>query len=115
GCVIDCGTRIERSVVGVRTVLGRNATVRDSVILGANYYEGDPTRPAKPRGDASPVGIGDDSVLDRVIIDKNCRIGRGVRIVNEKKVQEAEADNYVIRDGIVVVPNAAVIPDGTVI
>jgi glucose-1-phosphate adenylyltransferase len=54
-------------------------------------------------------------VLERVILDKNCRIGRGVRIVNSRGVQEAEADNYVIRDGIVVIPGGAVVPDGTVI
>ena len=48
-------------------------------------------------------------------MDKNCRIGRGVRIVNDKGVREAEGEHYVIRDGIVVVPNAAVVPDGTVI
>jgi glucose-1-phosphate adenylyltransferase len=113
GCVVDCGSRLERSVIGVRGLIGRDVTVRDSVLLGANYYEGERSRPAS-RG-APPLGVGDGSVLERVIVDKNCRIGRGVRIVNARGLREADADNYVIRDGIVVLPNGAVIPDGTVI
>jgi glucose-1-phosphate adenylyltransferase len=115
GCVVDCGSRIERSVIGVRSVIGRNVTIRDSVVLGANYFEGDPKRPASRSAGAPPIGIGDGSVLERAIVDKNCRIGRGVRIVNERGLHEAEADNFVIRDGIVVLPNGAVVPDGAVI
>jgi glucose-1-phosphate adenylyltransferase len=61
------------------------------------------------------IGIGDGCVIENAIIDKDCRIGSNVRIVNQKGVQEAESDNYVIREGIVVIPNDAVVPDGTVI
>jgi glucose-1-phosphate adenylyltransferase len=115
GCLIQSGTRIERSVIGVRSVIGRGVTIRESVLLGANYFEGE-RRGAGERGEGlPPLGIGDDSVLERVIVDKNCRIGRGVRLVNRQGLQEAEGDNYVIREGIVVIPNGAVVPDGTVI
>jgi glucose-1-phosphate adenylyltransferase len=114
GCRIGAGARLERTVLGVRSQVGRNASLRDVVMLGANYYEGkEEGRPCAP-GDP-PIGIGADSVLERAIVDKNCRIGRGVRIVNQAKLQEAEGENYVIRDGIVVVPNGAVVSDGTVI
>jgi len=90
-------------------------TIRESVLLGANYFEGE-RRGAGEQGEGlPPLGIGDDSVLERVIVDKNCRIGRGVRLVNRQGLQEAEGDNYVIREGIVVIPNGAVVPDGTVI
>jgi glucose-1-phosphate adenylyltransferase len=115
GCLIQSGTRIERSVIGVRSVVGRGVTIRESVLLGANYFEGE-RRGAGERGEGlPPLGIGDDSVLERVIVDKNCRIGRGVRLVNRQGLQEAEGDNYVIREGIVVIPNGSVVPDGTVI
>ena len=114
GCIVGAGARLERSVIGVRTVIGRNVTVRDSVLLGANYYEGEQRSRLTGR-EVPPLGIGDNSVLERVILDKNCRIGRNVRIVNQGKAQEAEGDNYVIRDGLVVIPNGAVVPDGTVI
>ncbi len=112
GCVIRPGTRLERAIVGVRSQIGRNVTLRDAIVLGANSYD----RPGRGGvAAAPPLGVGDDSVLEGVIVDKNCRIGRGVRISNQGKVGEAEGENYVIRDGIVVIPNGAVIPDGTVI
>jgi glucose-1-phosphate adenylyltransferase len=113
GCVVRKGAVIERCVLGVRSLIGRNVRMRDVVMLGANFYE-DHRPDQKPRHPSMPrMGVGDDSVLDRVIVDKNCRIGRKVRITNRDKVQEADAENYVIRDGIVVLPNGAVIPDGT--
>jgi len=115
GCVIRSGTRLERSVIGVRTQIGHNVAIRDSVVLGANSYEADRRVEAEWGPGVPPLGIGDDSALERVILDKNCRIGRGVRIVNRHDLQEAEGDNYVIRDGIVVIPAGAVVPDGTVI
>jgi glucose-1-phosphate adenylyltransferase len=114
GCVIQSGARIERSVIGVRGQVGRDVTLRDTVMLGANYFDAE-VREDRRRRDVPPLGVGAGSVLERAILDKNCRIGRGVRIVNSRGVQEAEADNYVIRDGIVVIPGGAVVPDGTVI
>src|SRR5205807_696484 len=109
GCVVGAGTRMERCLLGVRSHVGRNVTVRDSVLLGANDYEA-----AAPAG-LPVLGIGDDAVLERAIVDKNCRIGRGARIVNRQGLQEADGANYTIRDGIVVIPNGAVVPDGAVI
>jgi glucose-1-phosphate adenylyltransferase len=58
------------------------------------------------------VGVGGDSVVERAIVDKNARVGRGVHIVNEKGVQEEDGDGYFIRDGIVIVPKGGVVPDG---
>jgi glucose-1-phosphate adenylyltransferase len=115
GCLIQAGTRLERSVIGVRCQVGRNVTLREAVILGANSFEGEGRAASRRQAGQPPLGIGDDSVLERVIVDKNARIGRGVQIVNRRQVQEEEGDNYVIRDGIVVIPNRAVVPDGTVI
>jgi glucose-1-phosphate adenylyltransferase len=59
--------------------------------------------------------VGEGSVIEQAILDKDCRVGRGVRIVNRAKQIEADAADFVIRDGIVVIPKGAVIPDGTVI
>ena len=58
------------------------------------------------------MGIGKNCVIDRAIIDKNARIGDGVVITPEGKLQNLDADNYFIRDGVVVVPKNAVIPAG---
>jgi glucose-1-phosphate adenylyltransferase len=81
------------------------------VLLGADYYETDDFAPA--RGDSPRIGIGRDVVLDRVIVDKNARIGDGVQLTNTAGVQEADGDGYYIRNGIVVVPKDGIIRAGT--
>ncbi len=107
GCVLEDCT-VEDSVIGVRSNL-RRATVRRALIMGA-----DPDPPESLAG-APPLGIGEGSLIQDAIIDKNSRIGRNVRLVNREGVQEAEGDGWVIREGIIVVPKNAVIPDGTTI
>jgi glucose-1-phosphate adenylyltransferase len=115
GCLIDSGTRAERCVIGVRARVGRNVTLRDTVLIGAGHFEAEAEKAtARARG-LPDVGVGDGSVIERAILDKGCRIGRNVRVVNRAGVREAEADNYAVRDGIVVIPKGAVLPDGTVI
>jgi len=114
GCIV-VGAQIERSVIGIRSRIGRGAQVRESLILGADYYETlDELDRGSGRG-APPIGVGEDSIVAGAILDKNARIGRGVRILNEAGVQEKEGDGYYIREGIVLVPKNGVIPDGTVI
>jgi glucose-1-phosphate adenylyltransferase len=104
--------RVETSIVGIRMRIDERATVRRSVLLGADYYDGD----EETDSDRSiPLGVGTDSTLDRVIVDKNARIGRGVRLVNERGLQEADGENYYIRSGIIIVPKGAVVPDGTTV
>ena len=114
GCIV-MGAEIERSVIGIRSRIGKGARLRDTLVLGADYYEsvGEIER-ARERGQP-PVGIGTDSLIERAIVDKNARIGSGVRIVNQAGLQHADGDGYYIREGIVVVPKGAVIPDGKVI
>ena len=114
GCIV-VGAQIERSVIGIRSRIGRGAQVRESLILGADYYQTlDELERGAGRG-TPPIGVGEDSVVTGAILDKNARIGRGVRIVNEAKVQENDGDGYYIREGIVLVPKNGVIPDGSVI
>jgi glucose-1-phosphate adenylyltransferase len=115
GCVIGEGARIERCVVGVRSRLGRNVTLRDTIIIGADRFE-TPAERAANRGRGIPdLVIGDDVVIERAILDKDCRVGNNVRIVNRRGVTDDEGPNYVVRDGIVAIPRGTVIPDGTVI
>jgi glucose-1-phosphate adenylyltransferase len=112
GCYLDRCT-IEDSIVGIRTSVQQGATIRRSVLLGADYYEADDAAPA--RGDSPRVGIGRNVILDRVIVDKNARIGDDVRLVNEPGVREADGDGYYIRNGVVIVPKDGVIRPGTVV
>src|SRR4051794_11037134 len=115
GVVVQPGSRIERSLIGVRSRIGRNVTLRECILIGADRYETDEQRMANAARGIPALTVGDESVIERAILDKDCRVGRGVRITNAKGVQEAETTNYVIREGIVVIPRSAVVPDGTVI
>ena len=109
------GATVEDSVVGIRSFIGAGAVVRRSVLLGADFFPWhDPTR---RDGAAAPdePGIGERSVVENAIIDKNAQIGPDCRIVNAHGVDEAEGDGWVIRDGIVVVRKNAVLPPGTIV
>jgi len=109
GCFIDrCS--IEGSIVGIRTHIRRGASIRGSVLLGADFYEADGDTPT--RGPLPRLGIGRDVVLDRVIVDKNARIGDGARLVNAENVRDADGDGYFIRNGFVIVPKDGVIQPG---
>ncbi len=111
GCYADHAT-ISQSILGIRTRVGRGSRISRSVLLGADFYETDDDAPS---GGPNPaMGIGEDSVLDRVIVDKNARIGRGVRLTNDTGVENADGDGYYIRNGIVIVPKWGVVPAGTV-
>ena len=101
------GCTIEDSVIGVRTT-ARKATIRRTLVMGADL-------PGPDEDGLPPVGIGEGTVIQDAIVDKNARIGRDVRIVNEGNLQEGKGDGWVIRFGIVVIPKNAVVPDGTVI
>jgi len=109
GCIIS-DAHIERSVIGIRSIIQSGATIRNSVVMGADYYEQDHSE--SQAGSNPPIGVGRNCVIDRAIIDKNARIADGVVITPEGKPANVDADNYCIRDGIVVVPKNAVIPAG---
>jgi glucose-1-phosphate adenylyltransferase len=112
GCFIDRAT-IEDSIVGIRTDIQPGAVIRRSVLLGADFYDSDDEAPG--RGDAPRLGIGRDVVLERVIVDKNARIGDGARLVNEGNVAELDGDGYYIRNGVVIVPKDGIIRPGTTV
>ena len=108
GCIIN-GASIANSIIGLRTILGKGCKVTRTVVMGADYYE-DPDNAGRVK-----VGIGDNSVIDRAIVDKNARIGRNVVVKNAKNIKNFDGDNFFIRDGIVIIPKNATLKDGTVI
>lgn len=111
GCHVE-RARIEQSIIGIRTTIQPGATIRHSVLLGADYYATDDAAPAVG---GPALGVGRDVVLDRVIVDKNARIGDGARLTNERRVEHADGHGYYIRDGIIIVPKDGVVEAGTVI
>jgi glucose-1-phosphate adenylyltransferase len=107
GCIIS-DAHLERCVIGIRSIIQSGATIRNSIVMGADYFEQD-----RPLDAPLPVmGIGRNCVIDRAIIDKNARIADGVVITPEGKPDNFDGDDYFIRDGVVVVPKNAVIPAG---
>ena len=108
GCTIESGAVIENSVIGVRSHIGRDCVIRNSVLMGADFYED------AAAGDSGvPIGVGPRTVIERAIIDKNCRIGADCRISNAAEIAEAdERDGWMIRDGILVAIKNAEFPNG---
>ena len=116
GCIIT-GARIINCVVGLRSRISQGVQIESSFVMGADYYQTIDDMRADQQRDFPRMGIGEGAVIRRAIIDKNARIGKGARLVNEAGVVEAngEGGSYFIRDGIIMVPKNAVIKDGTVI
>jgi glucose-1-phosphate adenylyltransferase len=115
GCTVESGSRLERCVIGLRSYIGPNVTLRDSILLGADRYETAAETAAHQKAGEPEVGVGAGTVVQHAIIDKDCRIGKNVRIVNASGLREHDGANYFIRDGIVVIPKGTLVRDGTVI
>lgn len=106
GCRIGAGAVIENSIIGLRSVIGEGVTIRDSIVMGSDFYDS----PATAGG--VPLGIGAGSQIQGAILDKNCRIGRHVCIRNEHGTQDShDAPDCVIREGLPVVLKDATLPD----
>jgi glucose-1-phosphate adenylyltransferase len=113
GCVIGDGATIENSVVGLRCHIARGVTIRHSVLMGSDEYESPEQLAESRRAALPPIGIGEGSVIEGAIVDKNCRIGSGVHVVNHAGLQQRDiSEACVVRDGIVVVLKGASLPDG---
>lgn len=118
GCVLK-KCQIHNSVIGIRSRIESNCEIRDSLVMGADYYQdaferqGNCNRP----GEYVPLGIGAGSKIHRAIVDKNVHIGCNVQVINKDQVEEADREDqgFYIRSGIVTLLRDAVIPDDTVI
>jgi glucose-1-phosphate adenylyltransferase len=112
GCIIQAG-KIERSVIGIRSRIGKESTVINTYMMGCDFYE---SLEEIDRNKISIImGIGERCFIKNAIIDKNCRIGDDVRINGGSHLEDVETDTYCVRDGIVVIKKGAVIPKGFVI
>lgn len=111
GCVIEEAV-LEQAVVGVRMRIGHRTVIRRSVLMGADFFETGADRAENERLGRPHMGIGDDCIIENAIIDKNARIGHRVRVTNSAGVRQLDAPNHFIRDGIVIIPKGAIVPDG---
>jgi glucose-1-phosphate adenylyltransferase len=115
GSLIKRGTKISNSIIGLRSLVGEDCDIADTLMLGSDYYETLDECAFVPG--CLPMGIGSGSTVRKALIDKNARIGEGCKIINKEGVREAnrEAEGFIIKDGITVIIKDSVIPSGTVI
>jgi len=114
GSIINA-SRIESSVIGIRSRVGHDSTVINCYLMGNDYYETLTDIENSQKRGIPMLGIGNRSHIKNAIVDKNCRIGDDVRINGGSHVEDTDHALYTIKDGIVVVKKAAVIPNGFVI
>jgi glucose-1-phosphate adenylyltransferase len=111
GCII-LASRIEHSVIGIRSRIGKGTTIVNSIIMGCDFYQNLDEITNQDPANSKIMGIGERCYLNRCIIDKNCFIGNDVRINGGKHLAEVDTELYAIKDGIVIVKKGAVIPNG---
>jgi glucose-1-phosphate adenylyltransferase len=114
GCIINA-SRVEHSVIGIRTRIGTGTTIVSSYIMGTDFYETLDDMNNAIRKGIPKLGIGDRCYIRNAIIDKNCRIGNDVRINGGNHLPNADHSLYAVKDGIIVVKKGAILPDGFVI
>ena len=109
------GCRVQRaevynSVIGLRSQIARGTTIRDSIMMGADFYD-----PPVPNGQPIPLGLGEGCQVSGAILDKNVRLGIDVVIHPFPRGTEIDTEKWVVRDGIVVIPKNTILRSGTVI
>ena len=113
GCHIESGATVENSVIGLRCRIGRNVTIRNSILMGNDFFQSPAQMAADLAAGIPPLAIGEGSVIEGAIIDKNCHVGRRVRLVNERGIETTpDNDHAMVCEGIVVAPKDAVLRDG---
>jgi glucose-1-phosphate adenylyltransferase len=114
GCRV-ADAQISHAVIGLRSQIGPKTQIRSSILMGADYYENAADRAENKRLGRPDIGIGEGTIIEGAIIDKNARIGRQVHIRLLDERPDSETNNWAARDGLVVVPKDAALADGTVI
>ena len=114
GSIINA-SRIENSVIGVRSRIGHGSTIVSCYIMGNDYYETINEISSNKEKGIPQCGIGDRCYIKNTIVDKNCRIGNDVRINGGSHLEAADHALYTVKDSIVVIKKAAVLPDGYII
>jgi glucose-1-phosphate adenylyltransferase len=114
GCILN-GVFARDSILGLRSRIDNGTRIEKSIIMGADYYESieeinNNIQLSKPH-----IGIGENCLIRRAIIDKNARIGKNVKLLNQSEIQHLDGENgcYYIREGITIIPKNSVIEDGT--
>jgi glucose-1-phosphate adenylyltransferase len=113
--IID--SRVANSIVGVRSIIRSGTSLREVILLGEDFYDGERLLGGaqEDSGEEPPMGIGRNCLIERTIVDKNVRIGDGVIIREKRDIKEFEAKQYWVREGVTIIPKGTVIPSGTIL
>ena len=116
GCILN-GIKAQRSILGLRSRIDKGTTIENSIVMGADYFESIEDIHHNLSQQIPHIGIGENTVIRRAIIDKNVRIGNNVQLINKDNVENKDDENgcYYIRDRIIIVPKNSIIHDGTII
>jgi len=112
GCIIHA-MQIKRSVIGIRSRIGKDSVVSNTYMMGSDHYES--LEDIEKNKIKVLMGIGERCVINNAIIDKNCRIGDDVKIIGGNHLENTETDTYFVKDGIVVIKKGMTIPSGFVL
>lgn len=110
GCLVG-RAEINDSIIGLRSQIADGVRIRNTILMGADYYD----IPGSPLPGGIPIGVGSNCDIEGAIIDKNVRIGEGVIIKPFPRGVEIFGDNWVVQDGIVVIPKSTILHAGTYI
>src|SRR5690606_14327294 len=114
GCIINA-EKIERSVIGVRSRIGKGTVLKNTYMMGADHYQTiDEIQHDESLGKPL-LGVGESCHIDYAIIDKGACIGNNVQIVGGKHLKDGDFSTHTIKDGIVVIKKQAIIESNTVI
>jgi len=108
-------SKITHSIIGIRSRIGENSVIERTVMMGADFFETLEEIAQNEKKGIPNIGIGSNCEIRNVIIDKNARIGKEVKLVNARGISDETTENYMIQDGIIVIPKNTIIPDGTII
>lgn len=111
GSIIHAAS-ISKSVIGIRSRIGKNTIIKNTYLMGSDFYETIDQINAKLAKGQPILGIGENCVIENVIVDKNCAIGNDVQIKGGKHLEKTDHPLYTIKDGIVVLKKGAIIPNG---
>ena len=111
GCILNA-SKIENSVIGIRSRIGFGTTIVNTYIMGNDYYETIEEIEAAHSQGIPNVGIGQGCFIKNALVDKNCRIGDNVRINGGEHLANTDHSLYTVKDGVVVVKKGAVLPNG---
>jgi glucose-1-phosphate adenylyltransferase len=116
GCILN-GVHARRAIIGLRSRIDTGTRIERSIVMGSDFYESSDDMAANIAAGRPHAGIGRDTVVSSAIIDKNARIGSGVQLINRsgETTFDGPEGSFYIREGIIIVPKGAVIPDGTII